>query len=132
MAAFRGKNVVVEFNSVNISGDGRSVSYEETADTLDDTKYGQDNRTKQASLLDGSGSFEGLDSTGAWTAAWQEIQPGASATMAIRPEGTGAGLREVTFTAVVTSRSLELPYDDLASFSMSFEISGAVVEGTQA
>lgn len=132
MAAFRGKNVVVLFNSVDISGDGRSVSYEETADTLDDTKYGQDNRTKLASLLDGSGSFEGLDSTGTWTAAWQEIAPGATATLQIRPEGSGAGLREVSFTAVVTSRSLELPYDDLASFSMSFEISGAVTEGTQA
>lgn len=132
MAAYRGKNVVVLFNSVDISGDGRSVSYEESADILDDTKYGQDNRTKQASLLDGSGSFEGLDATGAWTSAWQEIQPGATATMAIHPEGTGSGLREVSFTAVITNRSLELPYDDLASFSLSFEISGPVTEGVQA
>lgn len=130
MAHYRGKDVEVEFNSVAVEGDGRSISYEETADTLDDTVYGADNRTKLASLLDGSGSFEALDVTGAWATAWQELQPGASATMVIYPEGNSVGNRSVSFTAVITSRSLSMPYDDLATISVSFEISGAVTEGT--
>lgn len=131
MPAFRGKDVVVLYNSVDISGDGRSVSYEASADVHDDTVYGATTRTKLSGLTDGSGSFEGLDSTGDWTAAWDEIVPGTSAVMEVRPEGTGAGLRKATFTAIITNRSLDLPYDDLAKFSLSFEISGAIVEATQ-
>jgi hypothetical protein len=130
MPAYRGKNLLVNFDAVDISGDGRSVSYEESADILDDTTYGDDNRTKQGGLLDGSGSFEGLDKTGTWAADWQAIQPGDSGTMSIYPEGSGGGNRKVTFTAVIGSRSVTFPYDGLATISMSFEISGAVVEST--
>lgn len=131
MPNFRGKNVVVLFNAVNISGDGRSVSYTEKSDVLDDSKYGQDARTKQGGLLDGSGSFDGMDKTGDWSAAWEAMQPGDSATMQIRPEGTGAGLREVSFTALISERGVEYPYDQLATVKMSFEISGDVGESTQ-
>jgi len=130
MAHFRGKDVEVIFNAVDVSGDGRSVSYEEKADTLDDTVYGADNRTKLASLLDGSGSLEALDVSGTWASAWSELAPGSSATMVIYPEGNSAANRSVTFTAIITSRSLSMPYDDLATLSVSFEISGAVVEDT--
>lgn len=133
MAEYRGKDVQVLFNSVDISGSGRSISLEASADTHDDTVYGADNRTKIAGLTDGSGSFEGLDSVGDWTAAWDEIVPGAKATMSIYPEGpTPTSNRAITFSAVVTARSLDLPYDDLATFSMSFEIDGAVSYGTVA
>lgn len=130
MPAYRGKNLVVTFDATNISGDGRSVSYSESADVLDDTTYGADNRSKQAGLLDGSGSFEALDQTGTWSTAWQAIQPGTSGTMVISPEGTTTGNRRATFTAVISERSVEFPYDNLATMSMSFEISGAVVEDT--
>ena len=130
MPAYRGKNLLVNFDSTDISGDGRSVSYEESADILDDTTYGADNRTKQAGLLDGSGSFEALDQTGNWSTAWQAIAPGSSGSMVIYPEGNTTGNRRVTFTAVIGSRSVDFPYDGLATLSMSFEISGAVTEDT--
>ncbi len=130
MAHYRGKLVEVDFDSVDVSGDGRSVSYEETADTLDDTVYGADNRTKLASLLDGTGSLEALDVTGAWAAAWQGLSPGTTGTMDIYPEGNTSGMRKVSFVAIIKSRSLAMPYDDLATLSVSFEISGAVTETT--
>lgn len=130
MAHYRGKDVEVTFGATDVSGDGRSISYEEKADTLDDTVYGATNRTKLASLLDGSGSFESLDVTGDWSTAWAALQPGAEGSLVIFPEGNTAGKRSVTFTAIITSRSLSVPYDDLATLSVSFEISGAVVEGT--
>lgn len=132
MPHYRGRDVVVTYNSVDVSGDGRSVSLEQTADTLDDTVYGMDERTKIASLEDGSFSIEALDSTGTWDTAWTALAVGSSSTVVIQPEGVGGGLREVTFTGVITSRSLELPYDDLAKISVSGEISGAVVESVQA
>ena len=128
MAHYRGKDVVVEFDATDISGDGRSVSYEETADTLDDTVYGADARTKIASLTDGSGSFEALDISGAWDAAWQAVAPGTSGTITIYPEGNTSGKRKVAFTAIIKSRSLSMPYDDLATISVAFEISGTVTE----
>ena len=131
MPHYRGKDTAVTFDSVVVSGDGRSVGYEETADTLDDTVVGLDNRTKIASLLDGTGTLEALDITGVWGTAWQALAPGTSATMLIHPEGTGSGLREAAFTAVITSRSLANPFDDLATVSVAFEISGAVTESAQ-
>lgn len=128
MPAYRGKDVVVTFNSVDISGDGRSVSYDQTADIMDDTTYGADDRTKQGGLRDGSGSLEGLDTTGNWSNAWNEIVPGASASMIIYPEGNAQGKRRLSFTAVIGNRAIALPYDDLSTLSMSFEISGGVTE----
>ena len=132
MPHYRGRNVGVTFDATDVTADGRSVSYEQTADTLDDTVYGQDERTKVASLEDGSFSLELLDTTGAWSDAFSTLAQGASGAVVIRPEGTGAGLREVSFTGVITSRSLDLPYDDLAKLSVSGEISGAVTETVQA
>ena len=113
MPAYRGKNVEVDFNAVAIQGSGRSINYEEKADALDDTVYGADNKTKQAGLLDGSGGFEALDMTGDWSAAWEAIDPGQSATLDIYPEGNTTGNRKVSFTAVITNRSLDMPYDGL-------------------
>lgn len=130
MPAYRGKDVVVTFNAVDISGDGRSVSFEQSADILDDTTYGADDRTKQGGLRDGSGSFEGLDITGAWSNAWNEIVPGTSATMAVYPEGNVSTNRRLQFTAVIGTRTLVMPYDDLSTVSMAFEISGGVTEDT--
>ncbi len=131
MPAYRGRDVVVIFAGVDISGDGRSLSYNEVADALDSSKYGLDRKTKIAGLEDGSGTFDGLDSTGDWTAAWEAIAAGAEGTLQIRPEGTGGGNREFSVSAVVTSRSLDTPYDNLSAFSMAFEMSGEPTEGTQ-
>lgn len=131
MPAYRGKDVVVTFAGTNISGDGRSVSIEGTADTLDTSSYGTDARTKIAGMTDASGSFEGLDTTGNWTAAWSALVPGATGALVIQPEGPGSSFREITATAIITSRSLSMPYDDVASLSVSFEISGDVVYGNQ-
>jgi hypothetical protein len=129
---YRGKNVEVMFGAVDVSGDGRAVNLEESADTLDDTTYGADRRTKIASLEDGSGSLEALDVTGAWSAAWDALAVGSTGTMTVRPEGAGSGLRELSFTAIITGRNLQMPYDDLATISVSFEISGEVTESEQA
>lgn len=131
MAAYRGRDLVVLFNAVDISGTARSISYEETNDVLDDTVVGLDKRTKLAGLGDGSGSFEALDESGDYSAVWDAIVPGATATLQIRPEGTGVGKRQVSVTAIITNRSLEVPYDDLAKFSMSFEFSGVTNETAQ-
>ena len=132
MPHYRGRDVNVAFDATDVTSDGRSVSFEQTADTLDDTVYGQDERTKVASLEDGSFSLELLDTTGSWGDAWANLVPGATGTVEIQPEGTGSGKRQLSFTGVITSRSLELPYEDLAKLSISGEISGPVDETDQA
>lgn len=132
MVAYRGKDVFVSLGGTDISGDGRSIDFEETADALDSSKWGDTRRTKVAGLEDASGSMEALDTTGDWTAAWDAIAVGTQDTLVIHPEGTGAGLRELTCEVLVTGRSISLPYDDLATLSMDFEVSGDVTENTQA
>ncbi len=130
MPAYRAKDLVVTFAGTDISGDGRSVDYTETADVLDDTSYGDTNKTKQGGLIDGSGTMGALDQTGVWSALWQAIQPGDSGTLVVYPEGNSSGKRKSTFTAVINSRTVRFPYDGLATFDMAFDISGAVIEGT--
>jgi hypothetical protein len=66
--------------------------------------------------------------TGAWGTAWQALAVGETATMTIYPEGNTSGMRSIAFTAIITGRTLNMPYDDLATISVSFEISGAVTE----
>lgn len=132
MVAYRGKDVFVSLGGTDISGDGRSIDFEETADALDSSKWGDTRRTKVAGLEDASGSMEALDTTGDWTAAWDAIAVGTQDTLVIHPEGTGTGLRELSAEVLVTGRSISLPYDDLATLSMDFEVSGDVTEGTQA
>lgn len=129
MPAYRGKNVVVLFDAVDISGDGRSITFEESADALDSTTYGDDARVKIPGLTDASGSMEAIDTTGAWSTAWQAIAPGTSGALLVYPEGNTSGNRELSCTAIVTGRTLSVPYDDIATFNMSFEVSGAVTEG---
>jgi hypothetical protein len=131
MAAYRGADVYVELDGTDISGDGRSISIEESADALDSSKWGTTRRTKVAGLEDASGSMDALDSTGSWSTAWNAIAVGTEGTLVIRPEGTGAGLRQLSMSVLVTARSLSLPYDDLATFSMGFEVSGVITESTQ-
>lgn len=132
MVAYRGKDVFVSLGGTDISGDGRSIEFEETADALDSSKWGDTRRTKVAGLEDASGSMEALDTTGAWSAAWDAIAVGTEDTLVIHPEGTGSGNRELSCEVLVTGRSISLPYDDLATLSMDFEVSGVVTEGTQA
>lgn len=131
MVAYRGKDVVVTLGGTDISGDGRSIDFEESADALDSSKWGDTRRTKVAGLEDASGSMEALDTTGDWTAAWDQIAVGTEDELVIQPEGAGSGLRQLTCDIIVTGRSISLPYDDLATLSMSFEVSGAVTEDTQ-
>lgn len=132
MVAYRGKDVFVSLGGTDISGDGRSIDFEESADALDSSKWGDTRRTKVAGLEDANGSMEALDTTGDWTAAWDAIAVGTEGTLVIHPEGTGSGLRELTCEVLVTERSISLPYDDLATLSMGFEVSGDVTENTQA
>ncbi len=131
MAAYRGADVVVTFATVEISGDGRSISIEESADALDSSKWGTTRRTKVAGLEDASGSMEALDTTGVWGTVWNAIPVGTSDTMLIHPEGTGTGKRALSMTVLITGRTLALPYDDLTTLSMSFEVSGVITESTQ-
>lgn len=132
MAAYRGKLVEVELDSTAISGDGRSITFEESGDALDSTKYGDDARVKIPGLTDASGSMEAIDSTGAWTSAWSAIKPGTAGALQIFPEGNTSTNRVVSCNIVVTSRSLTVPYDDIATFSMGFDVSGDVTESVVA
>lgn len=130
MAAYRGKDLSVVFDSQDVSGDGRSVSFEESGDALDSTTVGMDSREKIAGLIDGSASFEAIDTTGAWAAPWQSLKPGTTGTLEVYPEGNSAGLRKISVAAVVTGRTLNVPYDDIATISASFELSGDITEST--
>lgn len=132
MPAYRGKDVEVTLGGTDISGDGRSIDFEESADALDSSKWGDVRRTKVAGLEDANGSMEALDTTGTWSAAWDAIAVGTEDELIVYPEGNTSGNRSLTAQVVVTGRSISVPYDDLATLSMDFEVSGDVTEGTVA
>lgn len=137
MPAYRGKDVVVEFDldsggsPADISGDARSVSFSESAEVLDASTYGDNGKVKIVGTVDANGSMNGLDTTGDWSTAWDNIVPGNEGELTIYPEGKASGNRVVTMNVIITERSMELPYDNLATFSMSFEINGDATYDTQ-
>lgn len=133
MASYRGKNLTLTIDGQAMHSEARSLSVDVSADALDSTVYGADARAKEPGLSDGSISLEMLDQSGGnWTGTWAETKPGTKGAWVLRPEGAGAGLREMSFSAVITGRSINYPYDDLVVISITAEIDGAITESTQA
>ena len=134
MPSYRGKNLTISVDGVQIEQVGRSFGIDINSPALDSTVYGADARGKEPGLSEGSLSFEGLDQSGGnWTGDfWEALKPGTKAAWVVRPEGAGSGLRELQFTAVITARNLAIPYDDLATLTASADIDGDVTETTQA
>ena len=128
MATHKGSEGTVK-SGVNAIAEIRSYTITETADTLEDTTMGDSSRTYLASLKTFAGSIECFwdetDTDGQLT-----LDPGASVTINIYPEGSTSGDTYYTGTVLITEKNVTGSFDGMVEASFSFQGTGALSETT--
>lgn len=120
----------ITFGTVDISGQGRSLEVEQTAEEIDATTYGSSDNEYIVGKTDRSGSIEILDDS-ASTAIRTALTVGTTNSMAWYPQGTASGNPKHTAgTVVVLSNNMSYPHDDVVTMSVDLRINGTPNEGT--
>lgn len=125
-----GKNAVINWiwtgGTVNLNGDYRSISTNETVDLADTTAGNDAYRTYIATIKSASIDYSGLFPTNtAGTALIAALAAGNSGTLVVYPEGTASGNLSRSYPAIVTGPKLNVPYADVVEISCSFTANGA-------
>jgi hypothetical protein len=125
-----GKDVFVSFLGYDLSADFTSVSFSEDGDHIDVTAADDDYHYYIPVRKDGTIDFEGFYTSPDAT-VFGTVAVNAAGTLIIGPAGTATGRPKYTWNrVVVASRSLDMPFDDGVTFSVSFQMSSEVEEGT--
>ena len=128
MATRKGSEGTVK-SGANAIAEIRSYTITETADTLEDTTMGDASRTYLASLKTFSGSIECFwdetDTNGQLT-----LDPGATVTINVYPEGSSTGDKYYSGSVIITERSVTASFDGMVEASFSFQGTGALSETT--
>lgn len=128
MATHKGSEGTVK-SGANAIAEIRSYTITETADTLEDTTMGDASRTYLASLKTFSGSIECFwdetDTNGQLT-----LDPGATVTINVYPEGSTSGDTYYTGSVIITEKSITASFDGMVEASFSFQGTGALSETT--
>lgn len=128
MATYKGSEGTVK-SGANAIAEIRSYSITETADVLEDTSMGDSSRTYLASLKTFTGSIECFwDETD--TDGQMALDPGASVTINVLPEGSATGAKGYSGTAIITERAITAAFDGMVEASFSFQGSGVLTETT--
>lgn len=129
MPEFTGKNLVVTFGGVTLTGDQRVFSAQEEVGLIDASAGNDQARTYIKTLEDGTATMEILAQDNS-TAVFAAVKPGTTGSLVWSEEGTGSGQPRHTVPAIVSSRKKDVPYDDLVVISAEFQFSGVVVDDT--
>jgi len=130
---FTGKQAYIKFGDTELDSYYRSAGWSEEIDLVEETAGSDDNKTYLTAVLDGTSDLELIMPSGtAGTAVWAAVKPGTEGTLEVGPEGTASGKPKHTVNAIVKSRGKPLTYNDITTFSVSFQFSGAVTDSTYA
>lgn len=122
--------MVIRFGTVNISGSGRSLEIGETADEIDVTTYGSDDREYIPGMVDRDASLDVLDDD-TNTTVREAVRAGMQGSLTWFPLGTASGNPKFQVgTAVILERNFTYPYDDAVLMSVRLRLSGNVTETT--
>ena len=128
MATHTGKDGVVKVGANDVA-EVRSFSLNETADTVEDTTMGDSARTHIVTLTSFDGSLDVYwDETD--TNGQIALGVGSSVTLALYPEGDGAGATYYSGTALVTSVGKSSSFDGMVEQSISVQGTGALTTAT--
>jgi hypothetical protein len=128
MTYVHGKDTVITVATKDISPFCKTSSYEGSAAVHTTTGYGKTAVTKNGGLLDGKFSAGGTYDNTASTGPRNALKPllGTTVTVVRKPEGTGTGRPQDTFSAVVSKYVETNPVDDMVTWSAEFEISDVI------
>jgi hypothetical protein len=133
---FIGDDVVVEFGADDISGTARTVTVAEEApapDSIDATHKGDTARNLLEGLpgaVETNVTLEGLDEVGGVATIFDQVL-NSQDTLFIYPEGNVHGYPLLTIqNARFHGVTQNIPYDDVVSFTASFNAKNTVTRGT--
>lgn len=127
-----GADAVFILDSATLTDFIDTVTFTESADSLDITTFGNNGHRRRGGLTDGNISIGGVyDTTSA--GPHDDIQPliGTVVTFDWRPEGTGTGLPTVTGSVLVQSYVESSAVADIVRWTAALEIDGDVTPGNQ-
>lgn len=129
---YSGEDVVVKFNSNDISGEGRALEISEAADEIDVTCYGDVDKAYISGKTDRNFSITILDKVNGTAATDAEtlLETGTSGTLEWAPEGTASGKRRRFGSAIVLRNRKTFPHDGAVQFAIDGRISGSITKGT--
>ena len=124
MAKVKGSSGVVKVGANTVAG-VRSFTLDESMTPIDDSDLNTDELTYQSGDITRTAAVECFwdkaDSTGQET-----LVIGASVTLVLEPEGSGAGRRTQTMTALVTGVSQANEKGNMVTKNVTFQVSGTV------
>lgn len=135
MSFVHGKNTFVSVDGDDLSVFTKTSEFGPTTDSHDVTTYGADGHAYEGGLTDGKFTMGGVYDNTAGTGPRAVLQPlkGTLAKVPVirRPEGTGAGKPQDSFTGVLTSYKETNPVADMVVWEAEFQISGTVNSAAQ-
>lgn len=130
MAKKHGKNTVLKVNANDISVYTSESELVEGTDTHDSTGYGVDDHEFDPGLNTGTFTCGGTYNSTAVTgprAVFKAVKAlNAAVTVVRQDEGTGPGLPQDSFSAILTSYVQTNPVADMIKWKADFVITGAV------
>ena len=128
MANHKGSEGLVKVGTDTIA-EVKDWSFDETADTTEDTTMGDAARTRKSTLTSASGSINAFwDETD--TAGQGAMTAGSEVSLVLQPEGAATGDTIYSVTAIITSVSRSASFDGMVEASFSWDSNGAVVVST--
>ena len=120
----------VVLNGTNVISEVTRFSISESAERIEDTALGDDNRTYKTGKPDVTGTvecwYDSSDSTGQ-----EDLDIGDIVTVKLRPEGTGTGKPEYSVSATITSISIEASFGAIIPRTFEWAASGALTKADQ-
>lgn len=135
MALVHSKNTVVTVDADDLSAYTNTSQFNPTTDEHDVTTYGQDGHVFAGGLTNGQFTMGGFYDSTASTGPRAVLQPiqaaGTAVTVVRRPQGTGAGLPQDSFSGLLTSYTESAPVADYQAWQATFRVSGDVNSAAQ-
>ncbi len=129
MSSFLGTNAYINFNSQTLSTGYRKAKSDESIALVDKTAGADTHKAHLAALRETKFTVDFvLDGVTVWNA----LTPGQSATLEWGPLGNtvASGNPKYSATAIVTKRTKDETYNDIATCSVEFELQAAWTAAT--
>lgn len=115
-----GANAYIAFGGTVLSTNYRTLSFESTMATVDQSAGADAGITRLTTLLDGAFSLVVKRPAGG-TTNWETLVPGQSGTLEVGPEGTASNKPKATVNVLLTGKSVPLTYNDIVLDTYTFE-----------
>lgn len=135
MAFYSSKNAYVSVSGTDISAFCDSAALDRSNEQADTTTFGTAYKTSVSGLNSATfsiaGKYDPTATTGPAAVLTTVALGMASITVVHRPEGTGSGLDQSSFSAILTSYKESTSAGDVAKFEASFQVTGSITDTTQ-